>query len=76
VRLKCGYSAEKWRQAKREIKAVLIARAKARDIISYWELVGQVTAIQLEPDSSAMSTMLREITAEEHAAGRSMLTAL
>jgi hypothetical protein len=45
--------AAKWRQAKREIKAVLVARAKARDVISYKELVGQVTAIQLEPDSPA-----------------------
>ena len=76
MRLKCGYPAEKWRQAKREVKAVLIARAKARDIISYMELVGQVTALQLEPQSSALSTMLREIAAEEHAAGRGMLTAL
>ena len=55
---------------------MLIARAKARDIISYKELVGQVTAIQLEPQSFALRTMLREIAAEEHAAGRGMLTAL
>ena len=67
---------KKWRQAKREIKAVLIARVKARDIISYRELVGQVTAIQLPPQSPALSTMLREIAAEAHAAGRGMLTAL
>ena len=76
MRLRCGYPAEKWRQAKREVKAVLIKRAKARDIISYKELVGQVTAIQLEPQSLAFSTMLREIAADEHAAGRGMLTAV
>jgi hypothetical protein len=65
-----------WHQAKREIKTVLIARAKARDVISYKELVGQVTALQLEPHSFALSIMLREIAAEEHAAGRGMLTAV
>ena len=76
MRLKCGYPTKVWHQAKREIKTVLIARAKARDVISYKELVGQVTALQLEPHSFALSIMLREIAAEEHAAGRSMLTAL
>ena len=44
--------AEKWRHAKREVQAVLIARA--RHIIAYIELVGQVTAIQLEPQSLAL----------------------
>lgn len=76
MRLRCGYPAAKWRQAKREIKAVLIARAKAREIITYIELVSQVTAIQLEPQSRALSTLSREIAAAEYAAGRGMLTAV
>ncbi len=76
MRQRCGYPAKVWRQAKQEVKEELIKRAKARNIISYGELVGQVTAIQLAPHSFALNTMLREITTEEHAAGRGMLTAL
>jgi len=73
---KCGYPVKKWNDAKRQVRKVLIECAKARDIISYVDLTRHITAIQLEPQSFALRTMLREIAAEEHAAGRSMLTAL
>jgi hypothetical protein len=76
MKLKCGYPIKKWNKAKREVRAVLIECAKTKDIISYIELTGQITAIQLEPQSFALRTMLREISAEENAAGRGMLTAL
>jgi hypothetical protein len=55
---------------------VLIERAQSGDIIPYIELTRNITAIQLEPQSFALTTMLREIAAEEHEAGRGMLTAL
>jgi len=51
--------AEKWRRTKRAVQAVLIARA--RDIISYIELVGKVTAIQLEPPVFGLTPLWREI---------------
>jgi hypothetical protein len=73
---KCGYPVKKWNAAKRQVRAVLIDRAKAGDIIPYVELTRNITAIQLDPQSFALRTMLREIAAEEHAAGRGMLTAL
>jgi hypothetical protein len=76
MQLNCGYPIKNWNSAKWQIKAVLIDRAKARDIISYVELTAHVTAIQLEPQSFALTTMLREIAPEEHAAGRGLLTAL
>jgi hypothetical protein len=76
MKLKCGYPIQEWNDAKREVKAVLINRAKAGDIISYVELTVHVTAIKLEPQSFALTTMLREIAAEENAAGRGMLTAI
>jgi hypothetical protein len=76
MKLKCGYPIKKWNAAKREAKAVLIERAKAGDVIPYVELTRNITAIQLEPRSFALTTMLREIAAEEHAAGRGMLTAI
>jgi hypothetical protein len=76
MRTRCGYPVRKWRQAKREARAVLINRAKAKDVVTYGELAAHVKAIQLAPDSLVLSTMLREIGAKEHAAGRGMLTAL
>ena len=76
MKMKCGYPVKKWNDDKREVKAVLIERAKDRDIIPYIELTHNITAIQLEPKSFALRTMLREIAAEENAAGRGMLTAL
>ena len=32
---KCGYPVKKWNDAKRQVREVLINRAKAGDIISY-----------------------------------------
>ena len=66
---KCGYPIKKWNAAKRQVKEVLIDRAKAKDIIPYVELTRNITAIQLEPQSFALSTMLREIAAEEKPLG-------
>lgn len=76
MQLKCGYPVKKWNDAKREVREVLIERAKAGDIIPDVELTRNITAIQLEPQSFALTIMLREIAAEENAAGRGMLTAV
>jgi hypothetical protein len=76
MRPRCGYSAKDWRQAKQEVKTVLIGQAKARAVISYFEVAARVTAIKLDPDSLALRTLLREIGVEENAAGRGMLSAL
>ena len=76
MKLKCGYPVTKWNGAKRQVRAVLIERAKAGDIIPYIELTRNITAIKLEPQSFALRTMQREIAAEENAAGRGMLTAI
>jgi hypothetical protein len=73
---KCGYPIKKWKDAKRQVREVLIDRAKAKDVIPYVDLTRNITAIKLEPQSFALRTMLREIAAEENAAGRGMLTAL
>ena len=67
MQLKCGYPVKKWNDAERQIRAVLIERAKAGDIIPYVELTRNITAIQLEPQSFALTIMLREIAAEENA---------
>jgi hypothetical protein len=76
MQLKCGYPIKKWNVAKRQVREVLIDRAKARDVISYFELTAHVTAIKLDPDSLALRTMVREIGVKENAARRGMLSAL
>jgi hypothetical protein len=72
MKLKCGYPIEKWNDAKRQVRAVLIERAKAHDNIPYVEL----TRNSSTPQSFALTIMLREIAAEENAPGRGMLTAM
>jgi hypothetical protein len=76
LELKCVYPAKAWHQAKQQVKTVLIGQAKARDVISYFEVAVRVTAVKFDPDSLALRTMLREIGVEENAAGRGMLSAL
>lgn len=73
---KYGFSENDWNQARNEIKQILIARARLRGMIPYSELVAQVQMIRLEPESYALAAMLGEISAEEDAAGRGMLSVL
>jgi hypothetical protein len=71
---KYGYSLSAWNTAKEEIKQILIERAKVRGMIPYGELTEMVETISLEPWSFAMAAMLGEISTEEDAAGRGMLS--
>lgn len=73
---KYGYSLDKWEQAKKEMRAILIERAKARDLISYSELAAQIKSIQIRPESYAFAAMLGEISTEEDMAGRGMLSVI
>lgn len=72
---KYGYSLADWNKAKKEMRQVLIERAKVRGTIPYSELVSKIT-IELSPESYALATMLGEISSEEDATGRGMLTVI
>jgi hypothetical protein len=72
--VKYGFTEQAWESAKTEATAVLAKRAKVGGIIPYSDLVRQVKAITLEPDSFALSAFLGEIFESEDAAGRGMLT--
>src|ERR1019366_4540937 len=54
----------------------LIERAKLRDMIPYSELVEKITTIELEPNSFALAAMLGELSSEEDAVGRGMLSVI
>lgn len=72
-----GYPDTEWERAKSETKAVLVEVAGTPDgFISYSELVARVSAISFDPRDPRLWYMLREISSEENAAGRGMLTAV
>lgn len=69
-----GLSDEVWSETKEEILRVLMETARFRKTIPYSELVQQVHAVNLEPDSRALAHILGEISTEEDAASRGMLS--
>ena len=71
-----GLKHEEWETAKKEMRDILISRASARGMITYSELVSKLKTIKLEPESFALATMLGEISTEENAAGRGMLSVI
>jgi len=48
--------------------------AKRRGMITYTELVGSISSVQLQPHDTRLAHMLGEISTEEDEAGRGMLT--
>ena len=69
-----GFPAADWEAAKEEARQAMIARARGRRLITYSELVAEIRALDLEPQSPQLAHMLGEISTAEHAAGRGMLT--
>ena len=73
---KYGYSQDKWEQAKKEMREILIERAKVRGMIPYSELAAQIKSIQIRPESYAFAAMLGEISTEEDKVGHGMLSVI
>lgn len=73
---KYGYPLDTWEAAKAEMREALVERAKVRGMIPYSDLVGKIKTIDLEPNSFALAAMLGEVSTEENAAGRGMLSVI
>jgi hypothetical protein len=73
---KHGFSDLQWNGAKREMKQALIDRARVRGMIPYSQLVTGMRSIQLEANDPRLFHMLGEISTEEDAAGRGMLSVI
>lgn len=73
---KYGCKVEEWAAAKREMLVILADRARLGGMIPYSELVGRIETIRMEPDSYALAHMLGEVSEEEDAAGRGMLSVI
>jgi len=71
-----GFPAEAWETAKAEAKAMLVARARRRETITYSELCRGVHAISLKPRSWAIMAFLNEVCSEEDAEHGVMLATL
>lgn len=71
-----GYEGADWEKAKAQARDVLIEVARRKDKITYSELAAEITAINIEAHDSRMNHLLGEISSEEDAQGRGMLTAI
>jgi hypothetical protein len=69
-----GFPKAQWDAAKAEGKAILVARAKVRGMIPYSDFVAQLKTISLTAHDQRLFTLLGDISAEEDAAGRGMLS--
>lgn len=69
-----GILDEEWDQAKHEMRQRLIAVARAQDVIPYSKLVDNVAAVKFEAHDQRLFHMLAEISSEEDAEGRGMLS--
>jgi hypothetical protein len=73
---KYGIPETEWQKAKQQARDVMIRRARVRGMIPYSDLLAEVTAISIEPHDLRLSPFLGEISREEHAEGRPLLTAI
>jgi hypothetical protein len=71
-----GFDNSDWESAKREVKEILIERAKIRGMISYSELVENIRTIEVEAHDIRLFHLLGEVSSKEEAEGRGMLTVI
>ena len=71
-----GFKADAWEKGKREAICAIVSAGRREDLISYSDLSKQIISIRVEPHDYAMDRLLDEISKEENAAGRGILTAL
>jgi len=71
-----GFSDDEWESAKKEVKEILIERAKLRGMMPYSELVENIQSINVEAHDQRLFHLLEEVSSEEDADGRGMLTVI
>jgi len=69
-----GISQSQWDAAKAEARYLMIERAKLRGMIPYSNLAGGIKTIPFEAHDQRLFHLLGEISSEEDAAGRGMLS--
>lgn len=71
-----SFSRDEWDAAKREARGILVERAKLRGMIPYSDLVEQIRSMRFEAHDQRLFQLLGEISSEESAAGRGMLSVI
>ena len=71
-----GIGPDEWEAAVAEITAILLERARARETITYSDLVDRVTAVHLWPRNPALFKMLEQIDVASDASDGIMLASL
>jgi len=72
-----GFDDTAWNAAKAEAKEILAARARVRGMMPYSDLASHITALSFDySDARFNRWFLRDVSVEEYAAGRGMMTAL
>ncbi len=72
-----GFAQSVWADAKEEALAVLRGKAVQNNpLITYSEIAGAIRAIEFNPDDKGLHELLGEISVDENAAGRGMLSIL
>jgi|SRR5579862_3541097 len=71
-----GHPKSQWDSAKEEARTKMIEMARKDSTIAYSELVTAITAISFHPDEKPFHNLLGQISIEEDAAGRGMLSVL
>ena len=67
---------EKWQLAKEQTRKALIGRARLRGMIPYSDLAPQITALPMRAHDVRLFNLLGEISREEDAVGRGMLSVI
>ena len=71
-----GFTPEAWERGKLEATCAIVRAGRKGEFITYSELANSVIRIRIEAHDFAMIRLLDEISKEENAAGRGILTAL
>ncbi len=71
-----GFAESDWRLAKQEAVAAMIKRAKRGRTMTYTDLCNEIEAIRFDPHDPRLPHFLGQISTEEDAAGRGMITAV
>jgi molybdopterin synthase catalytic subunit len=71
-----GFTEAQWAAAKKEARELLTARARVRGMIPYSDLAARIKAISLEAHDQRLFHLIGELSTEEDAAGRGMLSVI
>jgi hypothetical protein len=71
-----GISQQDWDAAKAQARTAMIKKAKQRGMIAYSELVAKISAVKFDAFDTRLFHLLGEISTEEDAEGRGMLSAI